>query len=537
MNKKTPPQNILPLAVTSLGLILLLLPAAPAGAQSPDTSGAEDALRILNQYRQSAGMIPFTMDDWLQEAAEGHALYLHLNNTRGHGQDQANTGFTGVTPGERVAAAGYNTTFVWENVSSGESIPAASIDSLFSGIYHRFNFLRENPDEIGVGVISGENSRYVYNLGNSALDSTCSQAGGDVSGSSYTGVCEPDVKVAAADYRSALEGVAAQNPRQIQWPPHGSSGLPPVFFEESPDPLPDYSVSGYPVSINFNDLYVQEAELLAFSLYRSADGEKVETLEPFTAASDPNATLSPLQFALYSRERLEWGTQYRAEARLRVDGQEEVYNWSFVTRDPGVPTHRIEGNGETITATPGSLVVTVLPSSPSGEGAGLSSISWQRSQGMIIEAQFIDINTLLLDVGGSAGMQADFTAGGGESFTVVLADSAESADEASRCAPAAEYQGATGELRVTQVKVDGQHYAAVLNWQEGRFVLESLDGNSRWQTCAPAVFDAATGSLDLPRVEVKVSSEQTDYYEADLQLVAGSSPIAFELTDLQASDP
>ena len=128
-------------------------------------------------------------------------------------------------------------------------------------------------------------------------------------------------------------------PEVVLWPPEGATDVVPAFFIEEPDPLPDFEVSGFPLSIQFNPARAQEVELTSFRLFRT-DGDNPGAVEPvrlLDSGNDPNHLLSDHEFALFPLHRLAWGVRYRAQVEARVDGVPRHFEWSFTTLGSGVP--------------------------------------------------------------------------------------------------------------------------------------------------------------------------------------------------------
>ena len=83
------------------------------------------------------------------------------------------------------------------------------------------------------------------------------------------------------------------------------------------DPLPLYDVSGFPVSIEFNDYYFKKVELLSFKLFDNTDNE-VKELLLMDKNNDPHERFTDKQFTLFPLKRLSYNAQYRAEVSYRV---------------------------------------------------------------------------------------------------------------------------------------------------------------------------------------------------------------------------
>ena len=138
---------------------------------------ADNALDLINQYRQAAGLSTLAHSSTLAEAAKNHVNYLAVRDISNikkpedaHGELEGQKGFTGKSVSDRVKAVAYPHQRVSENISMGSDDSNGSIDLLMSGIYHRFGFLSFSVDELGFAM---RNKVYVYNMGRSDLSATC----------------------------------------------------------------------------------------------------------------------------------------------------------------------------------------------------------------------------------------------------------------------------------------------------------------------------------------------------------------------------
>ena len=305
--------------------------------------GSTDPYAYLNILRGSAGLVDFARNTVLEKAAGNHATYIQKNGYAvGHDEAFGTTGFTGETPGDRVVYAGYRSKFIGEGISIGQSSTEA-IDNLMSAIYHRYTLLDTSFDEIGMGynALDDGSNVFVHNVGNSEINQIC-QAASDIDElNHYAGGCEPDFKVAAAAINTANDNIHQQNPQLILWPPPGANDIPPAFFEEYPDPLPDYSVSGYPVSLQLNRGKVSSASVSKFLLFDIAENAYVDNARMMSKETDPNESFSNFDFALFPLQRLGWGRTYRVEVEYTVDGIFKQLQWSFTTRELDGPVINI----------------------------------------------------------------------------------------------------------------------------------------------------------------------------------------------------
>lgn len=373
----------------------------------------QEGFNYLTQIRTDAGLRPLTAHPQLAQSATHHARYLQRNGLQGHLQLPNTPGFSGETVAERVVAAGYPSRQVTENISthSDNVSPRQSIESLMGAIYHRFGFLNFAMDEIGLGYSANEAIHvFVYNLGNSAVRQLCS-------GSSFTGqesyyhkVCaDPDFRISYVAMDEARATVGSKHRDRVVWPVPDSHDIPPAFYEEDPDPLPAYSVSGYPISVQFNPLFYEgnAPQIDRFELFRVRDGSPVEPTLLLTAATDPNHKLTPLEFALFPLQRLDWGSRYRVELAYQVSGMVHLMEWQFTTRDLKLPLYVIHKSGEYISARSGQPFAVYIP--PESDQDDNSDVSWRYTPTLKeFKVESIDGNTLKIYASGSGRAKIKF---------------------------------------------------------------------------------------------------------------------------------
>lgn len=391
-----------------------------------------EGLEYLNQMREATGMTTYKQNTILDTAAQNHANYLLLNNySGGHYESSNDSGYTGYAPSDRALYAGYQTG-VGENLtyaSAGESVQS-SIDGLFAAIYHRIGFLGFSWDEVGIGASNGQ-IHHVFNMGDSNVNNLCQ--GSSYTGGGYYNICSanPDFVVEADAYDQAVNANKASNPAVVLWPAENQQDIPPVFFEESPDPLPDYSVSGYPVSLHFNDYYVSSVSLQSLELYDS-QGNALTNIRMLDESSDPNSRFSAYDFTLFPLERLDWGTTYTAKASYTVDGVNIDKEWSFTTKTPEYPYYVVSNSGQTLEVQSGQTYAFYIPPQNAyDDGSGWSS---SMDGGFSFDDKgYVDHNTPYFKVSGATGLQARITAGN-TVFTLIISDTDSAINEASKTA-------------------------------------------------------------------------------------------------------
>lgn len=191
----------------------------------------------------------------------------------------------------------------------------------------------------------------------------------------------------------ARHRLLAERPDWVVWPPDGTEGFPPAFFVETPDPLPDLEVSGNPVSLQVNPVLASRIELVGFSLFRLLeDREHAVDVRLMNADTDPNGLFTEHEFALFPLQRLDWGAQYRAEARLTLDGEPTLIDWHFKTRRADVPLIEVAGDYERHRFDAGKPFWLYLPPRRGQPQTVLSSRSVY-PRGSRVQVKVVDPNT------------------------------------------------------------------------------------------------------------------------------------------------
>ena len=368
-----------------------------------DTSGAsagEGGLEYsyLNKLRELAGMTKLTRHATLEDSAFNHATYLITNKPTGkiaseyHDESQYKYGFTGVTPSDRASWLKYQGV-VLENIAF-ETTFEKSIEVLFSAIYHRFGFLDFSISEVGIS----RDNQLPLNAGKYMESADVFNMG--ISGN--------------------IAGTMASHPKTVVWPPDKSEGISPVFYEEVPDPLPDYSVSGYPISICFNGANVTRVTGVEFEV-KDVSGNMIKNTMDTTGntilnekfriidkASDPNKILTPLQFAFFPLERLAWGEKYDVSVSANVDGDQNFKkSWSFTTTKGPENLLTVTSANNSLELSSGKSYALYFP--PSHGNDIISNASFNSVDGIKTQLAFYDKNTLSVSINGNVGQQSILT--------------------------------------------------------------------------------------------------------------------------------
>ncbi|AZR81141.1 CAP domain-containing protein [Thiomicrospira sp. S5] len=375
----------------------------PVTLQMAQAQEAE-ALRYLNRIRQSLQLNPLSGNAKLAEAARHHANYSTLNNIQAHPEQPGLAGFTGETPQLRANAAGYQSP-VAEVIAYNHASPYPMVDDLMSAIYHRLGLLNMTQDQIGIGVAgNGEGqvkSALVGLLGNKALEALCEQPPTPKPGAlAFTQLCPSGAPIPKRAVAQAMSAVAKTNPKLVAWPKSGAS-VPPVFYEESPDPLPECNVSGYPVHVQINPIFVGRIQFDAdsFKLYELEDEKSrpVKAAAIFGNRKDPNrqedapAPNKDQWIAFFPQQRLNWNSRYQAEIQYWENHTTKTMRWNFFTeKQPGLVEIR---QSQTLSIREGQTLTLYFPPKSCHNPDGIR-LQRQIPPGINAQARFVDGETL-----------------------------------------------------------------------------------------------------------------------------------------------
>ncbi|ACM93666.1 conserved hypothetical protein [Nautilia profundicola AmH] len=357
-------------------------------------------LFTINEYRNAVRLNPLDENPSLTLAAKWHAKYIYANNEITHIQRKYGRYFSGKTPADRAISCGYESRYVIENLSRGEKSYNESIKDLFGAIYHRFGFLNFNINEIGYYKL---NDIYVYNMGNSFINRACKIKSDYKSG--FAGLCRDKNKIIP---KGVYYDQMKTNPQMVTWPYDGMKNTPAVFYEEIPDPLPEYGVCGYPVSISFNPYYYENKKisLISFELYKN--GKKVEKTKIITYKNDVNRMLKKTQFVLFPLERLEYGAHYDVKADFIINGRMKSFEWGFDVEEKRIPVITVIGtNGKYFIK---SNITYLIYFKPLNSNDRLSGLKYEYIKGLKInKIGYKDANTIYLNISGYPGKKLKIT--------------------------------------------------------------------------------------------------------------------------------
>jgi uncharacterized protein YkwD len=272
-----------------------------ASAPTATNNIATDGLNWINYRRSQIGMPALTRNGVIDVAAQGHSDYQRINNVVTHDQTAGKPGFTGVRLQDRLQNAGY--TFTGSN-AIGEVISATSngtgfymAEELITAIYHRFVIFEPVFKEIGAGAATTSAS---YNYFTADF----------VANNGYgTGIAAGTI---------------------VTWPFNGQTQVTPTFNSdyEEPDPVPDRSVVGYPVSVHTN--LTRTLTVQSFTMRAHGTGTDLET-RLLASGKDSNTTTKSAA-AIVPLAQLASATTYDVSFSGAVDGVPVSRNWSFTTK-------------------------------------------------------------------------------------------------------------------------------------------------------------------------------------------------------------
>lgn len=135
-------------------------PAYAAGSYS------ETAFNQLNSFRAAQGLGPLNQNAYIDIAAKNHQDYVRVNvgGTDPHGETAGKPGFTGMTPKDRMIAAGYSAVTASEVIAFSVQYPdpnASAITNLINGLYHRAGMMSQGLTSVGIAPEDTDNPLYV----------------------------------------------------------------------------------------------------------------------------------------------------------------------------------------------------------------------------------------------------------------------------------------------------------------------------------------------------------------------------------------
>lgn len=336
------------------------------------------ALRQANLRRSQIGLPAVTENAQIAVAAAGHSAYLAMNNLTGHYQSasQYPQGFTGVSAGDRLTAAGYSWRGYGEVISFGPATGALGVENLVEAIYHRFGLFSPAMDEAGAGFVDNHpayGNVLTINLGNQQTPAVGSPAG-------WVGM----------------------------YPYVGQTGVQIDFYsdQESPDPVPGANRVGYPVSFHVG--HDRTLTVDAFTLATASGTNVPVTL--LSAVADEHVPVSAA--AIIPQSPLSAGTTYRASFSGRADGVSVSQSWQFTTAAPASVIFSPANPCISVGTTRNVFIV----------GGSATNVNWSNAQ--VINVAFVSSDQLAITAlaAGTASVTVTVSGNGTASTTVTVGE-------------------------------------------------------------------------------------------------------------------
>lgn len=284
----------------AVGTPAVVLPQEP-GAPALSNNIATDGFNWINYRRSQIGVAALARNSLIDKAAQGHSDYLKTNNTVSHDQVAGNPGFTGVSLLNRLNGAGYQfsdrAAYAYGEVIAGAASSSGFFlaEELITAIYHRFVILDPSFKEAGSGNAVG-NAGYAYFTTDFAANN------------GY--------------------GPGLGRGRMVGYPFPGQTNVTTSFSSdhESPDPVPNQDIVGYPISVHAD--ITATVEVQTFTVRPHGGSPMAVRLLTYTTDSETTKSVA----AIIPLSVLAAGTVYDVTFTGTVDGIDASRSWSFTTR-------------------------------------------------------------------------------------------------------------------------------------------------------------------------------------------------------------
>jgi hypothetical protein len=278
-------------------LILLITSVPQAKAEPPD----QQALRLLNHYRQLVGVTPVKLDPKLSAGCMEHANYMV--------QNQGTDAMAGLNPHTQrsnlpgasdagAACAKAADLFV------GVSNLGVAIDGWMAGMYHRRPMLDPQLERIGIG---------------------------------YARL--PDgMLTAALRFENSRRRDGRNGNWPVAYPADKQADVPLDYGAETPNPIPNRGTGGYPITLQFPPFDKVTGVSAKLS---DATGNSVESY-----LSDPEHPATSFgQFGmicLIPKQSLQAQRAYAVRIDATWKGKPGTWTWSFIT----ISLRRVEASDD-----------------------------------------------------------------------------------------------------------------------------------------------------------------------------------------------
>jgi Cysteine-rich secretory protein family len=268
-----------------LALLILLTTSIPhANAETAD----EQALRLVNHYRQAAGLTPVKLDQALSAGCMEHANYMVQNQgTEAMAGLNAHTQRPGLAGASAAGAACAKAADLFPKVSD----LGVAIEGFMAGLYHRRPMLDPQLDRIGVGYAR-------------LLDG---------------------MLAAALRFDNATRSTRGGWP--VLYPANKQTDIPLEYGTEIPNPIPNHGTGGYPITLQFPPFDKVTGVSAAIT---DATGNPVEFF-----LSDPEHPATSFgqygMICLIPKQSLQPQHAYSVRVDATWKGKRGTWTWSFST--------------------------------------------------------------------------------------------------------------------------------------------------------------------------------------------------------------
>lgn len=285
------------------------------------TSEEWSAFQALNDARSFCGFGLLAQNTKLDGAARGHADWLIRNGYGGHFQVANTPGFTGVSPGDRVAAAGYGDLGTFVSTSLLFGLQGTLVSELGQGKASVTGLL--NAPYHGAGMLSG-----ALEVGVAVRDVA------DVGVSPVGPRVQVDFDMA---YRTATGPQAPAADAVLTYPCEGRTGVDRLLDNEPPNPVPgrDLAIQPLGTSVIVRLRLGQVLRITQATMVEATTGTSVPLRAPVSTAfgNDPYGLLLSHEAYVAAENPLRPRTTYQVSLQGSNNGTAFSRSFKFTTGD------------------------------------------------------------------------------------------------------------------------------------------------------------------------------------------------------------
>ncbi|MBT2321712.1 CAP domain-containing protein [Variovorax paradoxus] len=293
-------------------------PSSLVASVPPDTYGtaseAHQAFVLLNAERERCGFGLLAQNTQLDTAAKAHADWQIINNQLTHFEVTGTSGFTGVTPLDRVSAAGY---------------PVGGVSDEISGLYYSGSIA-------GTGVF-GVRALLALPYHQAGMLSGFRDVGMAMRGSDEVGTTGTfgarTVQQFDLGFTTSAGRQEPASDQVLTYPCEGTSGIFYEITNESPNPAPGRDLRASPLGPGLL-VAVRTGQALTISSasMQALSGNIPVVLRPtMTKSNDPNGVLAGHQALVIPDASLLPNTTYAVQIAGTNDGAAFQKSFSFAT--------------------------------------------------------------------------------------------------------------------------------------------------------------------------------------------------------------